>query len=304
MRRPVGRLVGAVVPLSLTLALVAGGAAAAVGASTPAQDPATPATSTVKIGALGAAATVVDPTVDLPRPVRGATAIRLLGDQVDDAAAINDMRPRALKALLSNDPSAWLTQDGRLFYKDPLPSEPVAVRAAPAAAYPLGDTFALHSNPGADHTIFLDFDGAEGGRHPLEPVVPEHAGLPAAVGPERRRAVVQRRRAHPRPGDLGRGRGGLRRLRRGRHHRRPGRRGDRPLLRGRPHVRLARGHLAQHRRLGRDVRPQLRRHRLPRGHPGLPLRRQRRPDRLRLPPARLRVPAGPGSTRPSRSPRR
>ena len=163
MRRPVGRLVGAVVPLSLTLALVAGGAAAAVGASTPAQDPATPATSTVKIGALGAAATVVDPTVDLPRPVRGATAIRLLGDQVDDAAAINDMRPRALKALLSNDPSAWLTQDGRLFYKDPLPSEPVAVRAAPAAAYPLGDTFALHSNPGADHTIFLDFDGAEVG---------------------------------------------------------------------------------------------------------------------------------------------
>lgn len=45
-------------------------------------------------------------------------------------------------------------------YADPAPRRPTRAAPAPEAVAPLDDTFALHSRPGAEHTIFLDFDGA------------------------------------------------------------------------------------------------------------------------------------------------
>src|SRR6476659_4686205 len=62
--------------------------------------------------------------------------------------------------------TATVGGSGRVLFRDPVSpatSARLAVHrtAVPDAAYPLDRTFALHSLPGSQHTIFLDFDGAE-----------------------------------------------------------------------------------------------------------------------------------------------
>lgn len=48
-----------------------------------------------------------------------------------------------------------------LLFRDPVTPGIVAARTAPQAApYPLDQTFKLHSAPGSQHTIYLDFNGA------------------------------------------------------------------------------------------------------------------------------------------------
>ncbi|MCW2853520.1 MAG: Fibronectin type domain protein, partial [Nocardioides sp.] len=187
MRRRTGRRPGAMVVASLILGLVAVMAPApaapaapappAAGASTSAlADEATPATTTdtktdtktkteTETDEPGTSATVPpvdanygDTSVELPRPVHGATAVRLLGEQVDEAAALNDLDSDELVELLREDPTAWLDAEGLLFYKD-VAVEPMRDLPVPEAAAPLDQTFLLHSKPGAKRTIFLDFDG-------------------------------------------------------------------------------------------------------------------------------------------------
>ena len=81
-------------------------------------------------------------------------------DGLRRAAAANEMTVSELREVL-RDPSAHLSGSGRIYYADPIrPSgdrhnEP-SVRSLAA---PLARTFDLHSNPGAQRTIFLDFDG-------------------------------------------------------------------------------------------------------------------------------------------------
>ncbi len=170
MRRSWGALSGCVISLSLVLSMTTASIAdGGVGTSDPAAgvapDPAVAEVPQVKddeeitLRRLPASAQAVASSVDLPRPAHGAAAVRLLGDELDEAAAANDMAPDDLLELLRADSTAWLDTDGRLFYKDltaDAPSdEPVA-----AAAVPLPQTFTLHSKPGAQKTVFLDFDGA------------------------------------------------------------------------------------------------------------------------------------------------
>jgi hypothetical protein len=71
------------------------------------------------------------------------------------------MAAERLHEILTEDPSAWLDQDARLLYEEPERSEsatysPTAEAAAPA---PLDQTFQLHSKPGSQRTIYLDFNG-------------------------------------------------------------------------------------------------------------------------------------------------
>lgn len=72
----------------------------------------------------------------------------------------------AQEALLASDDAVDVADDGTLFVRDawqapdgdPQPAATTA-RAAASPAAALGDTFALHSRPGATRTIYLDFDG-------------------------------------------------------------------------------------------------------------------------------------------------
>src|SRR4051794_14801524 len=59
-----------------------------------------------------------DAAVVLPRAVHGDTAVRLLADQLDEAAAANDMSTSELTELLTTDPSAWVDTSGAVFFKD------------------------------------------------------------------------------------------------------------------------------------------------------------------------------------------
>ena len=75
------------------------------------------------------------------------------------------MRPAELRTLLRTDDTAWLDTFGALYFVDPGvdPARRASTAAASPAAdqvAPLPDTFLLHSNPGSNLTILLDFNGA------------------------------------------------------------------------------------------------------------------------------------------------
>lgn len=103
----------------------------------------------------------------LAEPRHGAAAVLALGGDLAEAAGRNRMPPSVLSHLLASDPTMWLDRTGRLFVKDPAverPSSPAADRSRnlrPLAAprYPYDQTFQLHSRPGSQRTVYLDFDG-------------------------------------------------------------------------------------------------------------------------------------------------
>lgn len=115
---------------------------------------------------LPAAATAPDdPAELLAHAAHGARAIEVLGNKLDEAAARNGMGPRKLHGLLRHDRTAWVDRTGRLFFADTVDPAPATTAAAStttvrSAPYPLARTFKLHSLPGSQHTIYLDFDGA------------------------------------------------------------------------------------------------------------------------------------------------
>ena len=97
----------------------------------------------------------------LPHAAHGSQAIRLLGDQLDEAAALNGLTPARLREVLSSDPTAWVDPTARVYYVEPV-AKPAGGSVEPpqeVAPYPLAQTFLLHSRPASTHTIFLDFDG-------------------------------------------------------------------------------------------------------------------------------------------------
>ncbi|GAA5105009.1 hypothetical protein GCM10023339_00490 [Alloalcanivorax gelatiniphagus] len=111
----------------------------------------------------------------LPRPMRGRAAVRELGDDLPAVASLNDRSSRELRTLLADDPTMWLDRAGHLFVKEEAhaPSGAAGLSSAPAA-FPLDQTFALHSLPGSRRTVFLDFDGIA-----LTPSGWAAAGVPA-----------------------------------------------------------------------------------------------------------------------------
>jgi hypothetical protein len=99
----------------------------------------------------------------LDHPGHGAAVLAALGDRLPDVATTNGLSTSRLRTVLATDPTAWIGQDGHLFYVEPAEQliGPVGtVAGAATASYPESQTFALHSLPGSTHTIFLDFDGA------------------------------------------------------------------------------------------------------------------------------------------------
>lgn len=103
--------------------------------------------------------------VKLGHEVSGQAAIDALGADLAKVANAHGKTTAELAKALKNDKSLRVDPKGRLLYKEaPLPADLAAEPAAPApwsesGAYPLADTFKLHSRPGSRRTIYLDFDG-------------------------------------------------------------------------------------------------------------------------------------------------
>lgn len=99
----------------------------------------------------------------LPRLTEGKAALKALGGRIDEAATLNELSTKRFRAILATDDTARVLPSGRLAYADTFAASPTSTPSpAPrsTAALTLADTFTLHSRPGSDHTIFLDFDGA------------------------------------------------------------------------------------------------------------------------------------------------
>ena len=105
----------------------------------------------------------------LSGPQQGRKALRILDASDESAVAGRNHRSAAsLRKLIEDDPTVWLGRSGRIFYVDQASAsevsdaeeEPATPRSAAAwATPPLAETFALHSKPGSNHTVYLDFDG-------------------------------------------------------------------------------------------------------------------------------------------------
>ena len=98
----------------------------------------------------------------LPRSAHGQQAIRLLGNQLDEAAALNGWTTAQLRSVLANDSTAWVDRTGRVFYKD-LPAPPAAAAVTPTAPTWRRSRCPTRScctaTPARRKKLFIDFDG-------------------------------------------------------------------------------------------------------------------------------------------------
>jgi hypothetical protein len=97
--------------------------------------------------------------------MHGKAALQAVGADLGSVAAENGLSRGHLGEVLAEDETAWLSEEGRLFYQEDAPEEATtapttATPTTAEASFPLAQTFTLHSRPGAARTIFLDFDGA------------------------------------------------------------------------------------------------------------------------------------------------
>jgi hypothetical protein len=98
-----------------------------------------------------------DPVLTAPR--HGKAALEELADQLPMVAAKNRREETRLAKQLKNDETLWVDPCGQLFYAetDELPIDPP--QAAATLVFPAAQTFQLHSRPGANRVIYIDFNG-------------------------------------------------------------------------------------------------------------------------------------------------
>lgn len=97
---------------------------------------------------------------------RGQRALELLGGRLPEVAAFYGQSPDEFRSRMLNDRSMRLDRNGRVFLVDeidrPLPAStavgPTDLQDGTLA--PVDQTFLLHSKPGAQRTIYLNFRGA------------------------------------------------------------------------------------------------------------------------------------------------
>lgn len=136
------------------------------------------AKSAVMLLALGVAATAFDavadpqdarpafPNLKFSGKTRGENAVQRLGNSLPEVAAHYRMTTERLTEILRTDKHAWVDASGRLLFIDDFEPPPANATGASAiigtsaaAPFALADTFLLHSKPGAQRVIYLDFDG-------------------------------------------------------------------------------------------------------------------------------------------------
>lgn len=102
----------------------------------------------------------------LDEPERGEAAIGELGADIAVAARRNRLSADDLRDTLQEDEAMWLDPCGRMFAVDPAHGDhdhgddgPGEVGTAQAGPFPASETFKLHSRPGSNRVIYLDFTG-------------------------------------------------------------------------------------------------------------------------------------------------
>lgn len=112
------------------------------------------------------------PEIRLSEKKNGQAAIDALGDKLNDVAESYQMSPERLQEILRTDSTAWIDESGRLLYIDShAETPPDQVQEITADTEATGSTFstiaatteplALHSKPGSNRVIYLDFNGYE-----------------------------------------------------------------------------------------------------------------------------------------------
>ena len=106
------------------------------------------------------------PSLRFQNRSKGHDAVKNLGNKLPDVAKHYRMSPERFAEILQTDRHAWLDKTGRLLFVDEFPPPPAnnttvapAGTVAAAAPFPVGDTFLLHSKPGSQRVIYLDFNG-------------------------------------------------------------------------------------------------------------------------------------------------
>ena len=117
------------------------------------------------------------PSISLKEKLNGQAAIDALGDNLPVLAKAYDMSAERLENILKNDLTAWVDEKGRLLYVEsdtkpvPKPDAGDSAQITATAATDTGgstfssmassttDPFTLHSKPGANRIIYLDFNG-------------------------------------------------------------------------------------------------------------------------------------------------
>ncbi|WP_350280012.1 pre-peptidase C-terminal domain-containing protein [Kribbella sp. HUAS MG21] len=99
--------------------------------------------------------------------LQGKAALGRVQSRLAEVAEQNQLPTDHLREILATDKTAWLDQGGRLFYREPVAT--AAEQKAGAAASPrwaktavaaaTGPAFELHSKPGSNRVIYLDFTG-------------------------------------------------------------------------------------------------------------------------------------------------
>ncbi len=106
------------------------------------------------------------PAIALEKRMRGEEAVQSLKGRLPEVAAWYGMTALEFAKLLRQDKNAWLDERARLFYIDdalppPEQTDMAATSTGPSATPVILDqTFMLHSRPGAQRTIYLNFTGA------------------------------------------------------------------------------------------------------------------------------------------------
>jgi hypothetical protein len=101
----------------------------------------------------------------LGQPTPGLAALPEVQSKLGELAQLNGLTEGRLRDTLATDKTSWLDAQGRLFFREPgLTTAQKAPEASPrwakeAVAAADGPAFELHSKPGSNRVLYLDFDG-------------------------------------------------------------------------------------------------------------------------------------------------
>ena len=99
------------------------------------------------------------PLLAFPANSNGEKAIANLAARLPEVAAFYGKTAAEFREQLRSDKSAWIDRQGRLFFIEQGLTASPSDLAQSGAVYPLDLTFKLHSRPGSQRKIYLDFNG-------------------------------------------------------------------------------------------------------------------------------------------------